>query len=52
MPPAQVCVRRGIDGVPVREIAGHAGVNKALLHYHFLSKADFARDDAEKFLLF
>lgn len=38
-----VFVRRGIDGARMQEIADHAGVNKALLHYHFRSKADLAR---------
>jgi len=48
----QVCAQRGIDGVRMREAAGHARVNAAFLHYHFLSKADVARDDIENFLLF
>ena len=39
----EVFVRRGIDGARMQEIADHAGVNKALLHYHFRSKADLAR---------
>jgi AcrR family transcriptional regulator len=38
-----VFVRRGIDGARMQEIADQAGVNKALLHYHFRSKADLAR---------
>ncbi len=38
-----VFVRRGIDGARMQDIADQAGVNKALLHYHFRSKADFAR---------
>ena len=38
-----VFVRRGIDGARMQDIADHAGVNKALLHYHFRSKADLAR---------
>ncbi len=38
-----IFVRRGIDGARMREIADQAGVNKALLHYHFRSKADLAR---------
>ena len=36
-------VRRGIDGARMQDIADQAGVNKALLHYHFRSKADLAR---------
>ncbi|HYI92364.1 MAG TPA: TetR family transcriptional regulator, partial [Bryobacteraceae bacterium] len=36
-------VRRGIDGARMQEIADQAGVNKALLHYEFRSKADLAR---------
>jgi AcrR family transcriptional regulator len=39
----EVFVRRGIDGARMQEIADHAGVNKALLHYYFRSKADLAR---------
>src|SRR6187551_2579142 len=38
-----VFVRRGIDGARMQDIADHAGVNKALLHYHFRSKADLAQ---------
>ena len=38
-----IFVRRGIDGARMQEIADHAGVNKALLHYYFRSKADLAR---------
>jgi len=38
-----IFVRRGIDGARMQEIADHAGVNKALLHYHFRSKAELAR---------
>ena len=39
----EIFVRRGIDGARMQEIADRAGVNKALLHYHFRSKADLAR---------
>jgi TetR/AcrR family transcriptional regulator len=39
----EIFVRRGIDGARMQEIADHAGVNKALLHYHFRTKADLAR---------
>jgi TetR/AcrR family transcriptional regulator len=38
-----IFVQRGIDGARMQEIADHAGLNKALLHYHFRSKADLAR---------
>jgi AcrR family transcriptional regulator len=38
-----IFVRRGVDGARMQEIADHAGVNKALLHYYFRSKADLAR---------
>jgi TetR/AcrR family transcriptional regulator len=38
-----VFVRRGIDGARMQEIADRARVNKALLHYHFRSKAGLAR---------
>jgi AcrR family transcriptional regulator len=38
-----VFVRRGIDGARMQEIADQAGVNKALVHYYFRSKADLAR---------
>ncbi|MCK5800457.1 MAG: TetR/AcrR family transcriptional regulator [Deltaproteobacteria bacterium] len=31
--------RHGFDGVSVRDIAGHAGVNKGLVFYHFETKA-------------
>jgi AcrR family transcriptional regulator len=39
----EIFVRRGIDGARMQEIADHAGVNKALLHYYFRSKAQLAR---------
>src|SRR5690349_12574874 len=39
----EIFVRRGIDGARMQEIADHASVNKALLHYYFRSKADLAR---------
>ena len=39
----EIFVRRGIDGARMQEIADQAGVNKALLHYYFRSKADLAR---------
>jgi AcrR family transcriptional regulator len=38
-----VFVRRGVDGARMQEIADRAGVNKALLHYYFRSKANLAR---------
>jgi len=34
----QVFVLKGRDGARMQEIADHAGVNKALLHYYFTSK--------------
>lgn len=39
----RIFVRRGIDGARMQEIADQAGVNKALLHYYFRSKAELAR---------
>src|SRR6187455_1635177 len=39
----EIFVRRGIDGAHMQEIADQAGVNEALLHYHFQSKAELAR---------
>jgi AcrR family transcriptional regulator len=39
----EIFVRHGIDGARMQQIADHAGVNKALLHYYFRSKADLAR---------
>jgi TetR/AcrR family transcriptional regulator len=39
----EIFVRRGIDGARMQEIADRAAVNKALLHYHFRSKADLDR---------
>jgi AcrR family transcriptional regulator len=39
----EIFVRHGIDGARMQEIADHAGVNKALLHYYFRSKANLAR---------
>jgi AcrR family transcriptional regulator len=39
----EIFVRHGIDGARMQEIADRAGVNKALLHYHFRSKTDLAR---------
>jgi len=38
-----VFVRCGTDGARMQQIADEAGVNKALLHYYFRSKADLAR---------
>ena len=38
----EIFVRRGIDGARMQEIADQAGVNKALLHNHFRSKAQLA----------
>jgi len=39
----EIFVRRGVDGARMQDIADHAGVNKALLHYYFRSKANLAR---------
>ena len=39
-----IFVRRGIDGARMQEIADHAKVNKALLHYYFRSKTGLARE--------
>jgi AcrR family transcriptional regulator len=36
----EIFVRRRIDGARMQEIADHAGVNKALLHYCFRAKGD------------
>jgi TetR/AcrR family transcriptional regulator len=38
-----VFVRRGVDGARMQQIADDAGVNKALLHYYFRSKAGLAQ---------
>ena len=35
---------RGFDGAKVDRIAGRARVNKAMLYYHFRSKADLYRE--------
>ncbi len=35
---------RGFDGAKVDRIAAHAGVNKAMIYYHFKSKAALYRD--------
>jgi TetR/AcrR family transcriptional regulator len=37
-----VFTRRGTDGARMQEIADEAGVNKALLHYYYRSKAQLA----------
>ena len=34
----QVFILKGFDGARMQEIADHAGINKALLHYYFRSK--------------
>lgn len=34
----QVFVQKGLDGAKMQEIADHAGINKALLHYYFRTK--------------
>ena len=35
--------RLGCSGLSVRRVAEHAGVNPAMFHYHFQSKAVFLR---------
>jgi TetR/AcrR family transcriptional regulator len=35
---AELFSERGFDGVPIEEVAGRAGVNKALISYHFRGK--------------
>ena len=35
---AELFAERGFDGVPIEEVAGRAGVNKALISYHFRGK--------------
>lgn len=35
----EVFVKEGYDGARMQQIADHAGINKALLHYYFRSKA-------------
>ena len=34
----EVSMEKGLDGARMQEIADRAGINKALLHYHFTSK--------------
>jgi len=34
----EVFISKGFDGARMQEIADHAGINKALLHYYFRSK--------------
>src|SRR3954469_21607074 len=43
-----VFVRRGTAGARMQEIAAEAGVNQALLHYYFRSKAQLARAAFER----
>lgn len=38
-----VFARRGFDGTSIREIAGTAGVNTAMIYYHFTDKAGLYR---------
>ena len=33
-----VFVEKGLDGARMQDIADHAGINKALLHYYFRTK--------------
>ena len=35
---AELFSERGFDGVPIEEVAARAGVNKALISYHFRGK--------------
>jgi AcrR family transcriptional regulator len=35
---AELFAQRGFDGVPIEEVAARAGVNKALISYHFRGK--------------
>lgn len=35
----EVFISKGFEGARMQEIADHAGINKALLHYYFRSKA-------------
>lgn len=39
----QVFAQHGYDGTSIREIAGTAGVNTAMIYYHFSDKADLYR---------
>ena len=39
----EVFIRDGRDGARMEEIARHAGINKALLHYYFRSKEKLYR---------
>jgi AcrR family transcriptional regulator len=34
----EIFIAKGLDGARMQEIADHAGINKALLHYYFRSK--------------
>ena len=34
----EVFVNKGMDGARMQDIASHAGINKALLHYYFRTK--------------
>ena len=34
----EVFVEKGMDGARMQDIANHAGINKALLHYYFRTK--------------
>ena len=39
----RVFARRGFDGASLREVAEAAGVNKAMIYYHFRDKVDLYR---------
>ncbi len=34
----EVFVEKGMDGARMQDIANHAGINKALLHYYYRTK--------------
>ena len=34
----EVFIEKGMDGARMKEIAEHAGINKALLHYYYRTK--------------
>ena len=38
----EVFVEKGMDGARMQDIANHAGINKALLHYYFRTKDSFS----------
>jgi AcrR family transcriptional regulator len=34
----EIFIEKGMDGARMQDIANHAGINKALLHYYYRSK--------------